>query len=408
MRKDKDLLVANLGQTMNRTKKTQSHSTNSSRFIDPERLNILNEQIADNIQIFFEYFDYEEYTQSGNKITGSCPVHGGDHPSGFNMWVDGHSFKGNWKCRSHGCESKWFPSALGFVRGCLSRMQNGKEISLYDAASFASGLLNQDLSDIKVDRTRVEKKQYQKLVSYFNEKPMDCGNKLNREQVKRGLQIPSQYFLGRGYSRSILERYDVGDCYARGKEMYLRAVAPIYDDSGECMVGCSGRSFYDKCGKCKMHHHPDSDCPSKEYYAIYCKWKHQKGFRAENWLYNIWEAKDIILETGWAILVESPGNVWRLEEFGIQGSLGMFSTTLTPNQRLVLDASGALNVLIVPDNGEAGMKGAMELAKSLENRYNTDILDPFWDDDVGSITSDNTDKKNRLIESIKNATNGEL
>ena len=55
-----------------------------------------------------------------------------------------------------------------------------------------------------------------------------------------------------------------------------------------------------------------------------------------------------------AILVESPGSVWRLEESGIHNSLCMFGSYLSEKQRDILDKSGALVIIVLADPDAAG------------------------------------------------------
>lgn len=378
--------------------KTPSRSTN--RYIEPEKLQIISNEIAENIEQFFEYFGYDGFVIKNNKITGPCPIHEGDNSIAFNLWTDGYSSKGNWKCRTHGCEKKWNGTAIGLIRGLIAK-NTGKDASLFDAVDLASKILDKNLDDIKIDRSKIEKKQYSKIINYFTDNSTEKQKiSINRSTVLKNLSIPSKYFINRGFDRHVLQKYDVGDCLAKGREMYLRAVAPIYELDAQTMIGCTGRSFFEKCEKCGMHHHSSSaTCPSKEYYAIYCKWRHQTGFRAENWLYNLWYSLEYIQKTSWITIVESPGNVWKLEELGIKNSVAMFGSSLTANQKLLLDKTGALNILFLPDAGKAGEDSVNSMIKECGRRYNIEVIDPWWEDDVANISSQ--ENKQRLVGEIE-------
>ena len=48
-------------------------------------------------------------------------------------------------------------------------------------------------------------------------------------------------------------------------------------------------------------------------------------------------AKEFIKESGIVILVESPGNVWRLEEAGVHNSVAIFGSSLADRQKMILD-----------------------------------------------------------------------
>ena len=60
-----------------------------------------------------------------------------------------------------------------------------------------------------------------------DQKHQGIEDKYYREHV----DVPSQYFLQRGYSIEVLDKYGVGTCKRRGRPLYQRAVVPIYEDS---------------------------------------------------------------------------------------------------------------------------------------------------------------------------------
>jgi hypothetical protein len=166
----------------------------------------------------------------------SCPIHGGDNVSAFNLYPEGEKYRGNWKCRTHGCEEVFKSSILGFIRGVLSHQDYGwekngdKVYSFDDAIGFAEKFLNQRLADIKVDKKHIEKNAFANMVSVIsngNKTQSDNIKLPKRQQIRKLLSIPSSYFLERGYSKEILDKYDVGDCNAPNKEMSNRAVVPI-------------------------------------------------------------------------------------------------------------------------------------------------------------------------------------
>ena len=74
-------------------------------------------------------------------------------------------------------------------------------------------------------------------------------------------------------------------------------------------------------------------------------------------------------EEGYAIIVESTGNVWRLEEACFHTSLATFGAHLTDGQRHILDRSGALSLIVLTDPDEAGRIAAKGIRKSCGNSY---------------------------------------
>ena len=168
--------------------------------------------------------------------------------------------------------------------------------------------------------------------------------------------------------------------------MYQRAVVPIYDNNHEFIVGCTGRSIFDKCPKCNNYHDPKEKC------RHFPKWMHSKGFQKEKWLYNYWVAKDEIAKTGVAILVESPGNVWRLAEAGIHNVVAIFGTAFNNDQKNLLDESGALSLVCLMDNDDAGQKAAKKIEEQCGRLYR--LYFPSFDAadiaelNVDTVTSD--------------------
>ena len=84
--------------------------------------------------------------------------------------------------------------------------------------------------------------------------------------------------------------------------------------------------------------------------------------------------KKYIAESNIAIIVESPGNVWRLEEAGFHNSVCTFGAHLTDGQRFILDSSGALALIVLTDPDEAGRIALSDIKKSCGLTYS--IYDP--------------------------------
>lgn len=299
------------------------------RLNDQAKLKILCDDMCDHIEDLLAHFDLE-YTYSGKLITMSCPIHGGDNKSALNLYPQGDVYRGNWKCRTHGCERYFKSSIIGLIRGIISNQKynwtkdGDNSCSFQEAVTFCLQFLNKDFSDIKISNVDRNKKSFTSTIRYINpEKEKTETTGITRQQIRANLVIPAEYYIHRGYSSEILDKYDVGLCDKSNKEMSNRIVVPIYDHKYKYMVGCSGRSIFEKCSKCKCFHDSTEDCPDEEKARFHSKWKHSASFQSQNHLYNIWFAKTHILESHTVIVVESPGNVWRLEEAGIHNSVAI-------------------------------------------------------------------------------------
>lgn len=339
------------------------------------QLKHLSDVICDDIEGLLQALGIDEYKLLDKMVTMTCPIHGGDNDSAFNLYHKGDSYRGNWKCRTHGCEEIFKSSIIGFIRGCLSHSNgwskpNDPMVSFNDALKFAINFSKQDISNIKISKKIKEKHNFINTIQNLSSEKTNQNQLVPRQLVKKSLDIPSSYFISRGFSKDILIKYDVGECRGYGKEMSGRAVVPIYDNDMKGMIGCSGRSIFDKCTKCSSYHDSSKDCPQDKDKWLFSKWKHSKNFKTQECLYNFWFAKDTILKSKTVILVESPGNVWRLEEAGIHNSVALLGSSLSNKQKMLLDISGAMNLITIMDNDDAGQKAAKNIYEKCHRTYN--------------------------------------
>jgi DNA primase len=189
---------------------------------------------------------------------------------------------------------------------------------------------------------------------------------ISRNEVRGRLEIPCKYYMDRGYSSEVLDKYDVGLCSTKGKRMYKRAVVPVYNNEYTHAVGFTGRATFE----------------DHKY-----KWVHNTGFLANDHLYNYWFAKEHIVESGCVVLVEGPGDVWRLEENGIHISVAMFGTDLSDQQMSLLYGSGANSVVVLTDNDEAGRKSALKINDKCKRLFRM-FFPKLSTSDVGELGSD--------------------
>ena len=381
------------------TMKTESHLN------DQFKLKVLCDDLCDEIESLLDHFDLD-YKSNGKMMSMCCPIHGGDNPSAISLYYTGDNYRGNWKCRTHNCEKIFKGSIIGFIRGIISAKKykweksGDKFCSFKEAVDFASKFLNKDLNTIKISGSEKNKKTFAALVGYIHNEKEKQTKSIKRESIVKSLSIPAQYFIDRRYSSEILRKYDVGLCEKSGKEMSARVVVPIYDNDYQYMVGCSGRSIFEQCKKCGSYHNPNQSCPEENQRWIYSKWRHSKDFKSQNHLYNFWFAKEHIMSSATAIIVESPGNVWRLEENGIHNSVAIFGSSMSDRQKVLLDSSGAMNLVVLTDNDEAGKKAADQIKQKCQNTYKI-YIPTISKGDIGEMNSDEIDNEIKpLLEKI--------
>lgn len=370
--------------------------TKKSPLNDQAKLKILCDDLCDNIEDLLEHFELD-YKDHGKMISMACPIHEGDNESALNLYVEGDSYRGNWKCRTHGCEKCFKGSIIGFVRGLLSNRKHqwseegDKTCTFKETIDFITSFLKKDLKDIKVCTETRNKNRFTSAVNHIkNTATVDTANCLTRNRIRGLLKIPAQYYVDRGFTPAILDRYDIGLCDNPDREMYNRVVAPIYDPDYTYMIGCSGRSIFEKCDTCGCFHDPNTGCPKDHQKYLYSKWKHSANFKSQNSLYNFWFAQKHIKHTGVAILVESPGNVWKLEENDIHNSVGIFGAALSDRQKIILDSSGAMTIIVLTDNDDAGRKAADQIKDKCQNTYRV-FVPSITKADIADMTSEEID-----------------
>ena len=331
-----------------------------------------------------------DFRSNGKMLVGPCPVHGGDNLSAWNLYPEGEEVRGYWVCRTHHCEKKkskndkllYGSTLIGFVRGVLSN-QKGSYVSYKDSVNFLVKFLGYNkIEEInKPDAETIERRKYISSMRRLSIAPKQETSGWTKEKLRNTLEIPSRYYIDRGYSSEILDRYDVGLYNKRN-----RVVVPVYDDKYQYVAGFLGRSIWPQCKKCSKWHDPSSKCP-KTAHDIKESEKWLNGsFQSTNYLYNYWFALPHIQRSGVAILVEGAGDVWRLEENGIHISLGLFGTELTDPQRVLLDRSGALSIVVMLDSDKAGQEGAKKLKSQLGRQYR--MYFPSIREDAGELNQD--------------------
>jgi 5S rRNA maturation endonuclease (ribonuclease M5) len=363
---------------------TQKATSRSNKY-DYGKVNSLCKIAVQHLDQIYEYFGIRSSYKNEILVKSVCPIHGGDNNTALNMYYNG-DYKIHYKCRTHQCEEFFGNGFIGFIKGCLSKFryqwekEGDKEASFKEALDFLQGFLKQDLNNLEPENINLEKLKFGGLVNALSSAGAR-GSQITGEMYRSRVDVPCQYYLDRGFSRDVLEEYDVGYCENPEKPMYERAVVPIYDNSHQFIVGCTGRSVFPKCKDCGSFHNPIRKCHH------FPKWFHSKGFQKEKWLYNYWKAKEYISKTGVAILVESPGNVWRLSESGIHNVVAIFGTSFNNDQKNLLDESGALSLICLMDNDEAGRKAAKKIEEQCSRLYR--IYFPSFDsNDIADLSID--------------------
>jgi len=358
---------------------------NVDPYLDPGRLNAIQVMLCSRIDELLNELRVSVY-KSKKMYYGCCPVHGGDNPAALNLYLEGESVPCYWRCNTRKChrparDGGFGSTILGFVRGVLSHQRYGwsaipdreqRIVTWKETVDWCCRFLGKDINNIEVDYEELEKKRFAAGVATITRKPEQGRfGGVTRSVVRKFLQIPATYFIQRGWSPEILDRYDVGLYPAEGKPLSNRVAVPIYDENYKFVVGFTGRSVFPQCPQCGRWHHPQEACPNRGDHLAWgrtAKW-YNHHFNKDSYLYNYWFAKKAIRETGTVVIVEGPGDVWRLVESGVYYVLGLFGSELSDEQQVILEMSGAMNVVVLTDMDEAGNNAREQLRHRLKRSF---------------------------------------
>jgi|JI10StandDraft_1071094.scaffolds.fasta_scaffold10620_6 hypothetical protein len=334
---------------------------------DQEYLNSLNIALCNNFDSICEYFDIE--TQSfRNYRSTCCPIHLGDNPTGLTIYPENEPY-GYWQCNTNYCHKHFPRNLIGFIWGVMSSKggwtkENNLKVNFKDVLELCKGL---------VGHVKVEKVSYRaKIASEAKEEVIDNIGRPTREEIRKKMIIPADYFLKQGYKKETLNHFDIGEFINPDGEMANRIIVPIYDENF-FYVGCQGR-------------HKDD--------TVKLRWKNCDGLKVESILYNYHAAKPLVRESKTIILVESPKSVWRLWEAGIRNVVAILGN-FKSGQKILLETSGANRILCMMDNDIPGEEHFESIKSKCKRLFNIEQV-------RYKAKRDGNDPANLSIEEVKN------
>lgn len=307
-----------------------------------------------------------EYTKVRHGYLTKCPVHG-SHQWKCNIIVNDAGIF--WRCYTRNCELKFGKSIVGLISGTL-------EITIREAFEWLCQLL--DAKGIEYPSWYYEKRREVNLFSPQNRKTT-VNKSVPIKAILRYLG-DQDYFLSRGFSKEILDRFYVGRYLKQDSKLYGRYIIPLIEENGETLIGLTGRTPYEKQSCCNKYHHPNDSCEN----GINAKWLHSDNLNLQEYLFNLWNAKHIIQQTGQVILVEGCGDVLKLEEAGICNSLALMGLELKFEQRIKLVEYGVRDIILLLDNDEAGISAKKKLQNILHKSFNLYCLE-YPAKDIGEL-----------------------
>lgn len=288
----------------------------------------------------------------------SCPVHGGDNPTGFTY----DSKIKRWRCWTHKChENKMYGTGLvGLIRGI-------RKCSFMDAISFIKEVTGYDIESVSDADLNTS--------HYINNrsKGKTTATIFYDNRILSNLNSRVKYFLDQDFKYETLKYFYAFYCDNRDKPLYGRACFPIIDINSN-IVGFCGRQTPILAKDNTISH-----------YTV--KWKYLCDIG--NHLFNLNNLPD---NEHTVCLVEGIKDVMRMHEAGITNAISPFSCHLTESQRKLLIKKKVRNIILLFDPDRAGEIGSETLIKQNRMFFNIFDLNGLLKDDPGDSTIEELQK----------------
>lgn len=319
------------------------------------RLAKIKAKLEESPELILKHFNVD-YVNKGSYLQGLCPCHAGDNQNSFSVRLEGYH---NWACYTKLCQEDHGSDLIGLVSGILS-YRKGKSVVFPYVLDYCEEKIGiADSAPVDCD--------FNRLCINLN-KTIETPKILGDRRILSELNIPSPYFLNRGYSADTLKKFCIGDCLNPQKPMFNRAVCPIFQEDGVHIIGAAGRTISEK--------------------SYLQKWKYSYGFKSGSNLYGLWLALPEIQRTSRIILVEGMMDVAKLHEMCYTNTCGLFGVNITGNQIEILNRLGVMNVDFLLDGDEAGELAGKRNYEKCKDYFNVRVLVCPKSKDPDELTKD--------------------
>jgi hypothetical protein len=316
----------------------------------------INQSIYDNFDKIVDLFGLE-LEPDGDEWVGPCVVHpGSDNSSAFRVFDTA-----SWWCFTRGCADG--QASMVYLLKRILETRHNIECNLPYCCEWYIENILEGKNILNIPQEYRERTTYEHVPKIFFE---------SRQEWRLFAGTTSPSYIGKGFTRGVVNQYNIGECHDRSNRFYNRIVVPQLDRRGR-VVGYTGRSLFPQCGRCELYHSVKAPCPT-EFKSSFRKWIHAKGFRTAYHLYNDWNPSD----SSEVYLVESVGNTLRMVESGYNNTYGMFGSVLSGGQAQILEGMGVKRINWIVDNDyetHAGLEGARR-SKEKYSQFNIRIIRP--------------------------------
>lgn len=326
----------------------------------------IKKTIFDDIEILLNDLNIE-YEHFKSSYFSRCPIHdGSDNNRGFSICKD----KRSWKCWTRGCHDEYGKDIFGLIKGVLSKREN-KAIEFSDILRYICKLYNIDRAKTQKQKTEIIVDDFKQIVDIFITK--NYNNTCSVQPIQIADSCP--YFESRGFLKSTLKHFGVGDCITKC-ELKNRAIVPVHDIDKN-VVGYIGRAI-------------------KPY--ITPKFLFSKGFNKTNYLYNHHRALESIIKTSCLFIVEGQGDVWKLYEAGVNNCVSIFGKEISEVQKNKILNMNLTTLVVLTDDDQAGRDCKFQMQRHFSRMFSMKFP-ILTSKDVGVMSVEKV--KNEILPQVK-------
>ncbi|MEW6156564.1 MAG: toprim domain-containing protein [Verrucomicrobiota bacterium] len=282
-------------------------------------------------QVLRHYDLFDQFTRSGDSLSGPCPMHQGANPTQFRVSLSKNIWNCFGKCKRGG-------NVLDFI----ARMDNE---SIHAAAFKAIEWFNLDREALTARPSEGEPGEPAKSTPAKSKEPSPVQEKNTPNPPLKfrldKLQRNHPYLAERGLAPETIAEFGLGFC-EKGM-MAGRIAIPIHNPEGQ-VVAYAGR----------FPGEPGEDIP---------KYKLPPGFRKSLELFNIDRASKESPEVP-LIIVEGFFDCLTLWQAGVKKVVALMGSTLSPAQEELIRShtTAESRIIVMLDEDEAGRAGREDIA----------------------------------------------
>jgi DNA primase len=270
--------------------------------------------------------------ETPKELRGPCIIHGGDNPTAFRF----NKERNSWVCFTKHCHEPYGGDVIGLIRSVM-------KTDFMGAVDYLAKLVGQvDSQSFLEYKRRKDKEMFIRSVKRANQSVCEY---VSEEHLAAHMQLRTAYFLKQGFSRQTLSAFEIAGGY-KDSYGYEREIIPIRDEDGR-LVAYSLRDINKN----------ESDF----------KYILTPGFDKDKVLYNLNNVKKIT-DNKPLIVVEGFKSVWRLHQYGIKKVVASIGSKITTGQKALLYKYALNGIVVMFDNDEAGIAGALQAYEELKNK----------------------------------------